>query len=566
MKLSVWTSTPSDSVDYESEEGFFESGGDTFARVVSDKLDAVDMDSDSAMKMFKVIATLQVPSVWLEKYLPFLLKISETSMDIRLRHVHIEYKDGILYTSAITPSRAIRMKNDISIDAETGEVDIPNFSVIVSTEQAAAMLKFVSKAFGAEKVEIGIKEPSSDGMLDNILVKFRGSVLKGEDKKVPKHALIRLDRSTGELPMDIFEQQPMLQKFSAKILPTLRWAFSNKKDYIEFIPDESRVLGVQFQDDKTDSSVVRASLGAPLSVHPPESKVTPGSVLACADGKYLADIFNFVKSQLTMEFGYVDGDPDPKPSFMYLYSEETDYVLGQSHEQISPADVDIRYVTHKKNKVVEATQEEATERALKQNKSKLEDLEQPDPVIDVSANELQMLEREVSIAKKSSTVGLEKIVVMLEETLTALKRYLDATQVQVMSSPLPTQESKSPPKKEATEKSKPAATPVDTPPFPEDVDPENLETFSIDVLANFLEQFSGLEVDMKIIKESLDHLSYSTLSGCVFRLKNCNVIGKMKRGTYFIPVNFRERYEHYKEELRPRSRKGKAKVGDTPVD
>jgi len=381
MVLPIWTSTKN-AEDIETENDFIDSNKGLLKRIEVAQLNDAKVDEFSLSETFDgVFSEIKVPKIWIEKHVPRLVEIANSSLDLRLKNIMLDFNGHIFSTYVMTTDRVMRAKIDLTIDQDTAAKEAVPFKIIVSAESLMALHMFISKAFDCGPCSIGAKGSADAEMCESVLVNAYGKELNNahpvakaphDDMEKPaeeaytKMALVKLPRSIGLLPFNaVNPPAEMHQMYSATIKPTLRWAFSNKQDYIELVSNGG-ILEVQFKNSD-DKSTARASLGARIDTESnlPDSHAT---ALACLDAKHIHDIFNFSKEPIKLTFGVVEEGGELLPSMLYLQSPEIDAAITQRYSKEDFQNNPTIYVTRIKGKIVESSPEVATERALKQNK------------------------------------------------------------------------------------------------------------------------------------------------------------------------------------------------------
>lgn len=618
MALPIWTSTKN-SEDRETENGFFTENSNTIIRIEAKKLDSIPASEFSLSKIFEgIISEVRLPEIWVSKHLPKMVEIAETSLDLKLRNVMLEFKGNVFSSYVMGTDRVIRAKIDLAIDQDTADAPAAPFKIIVAADMLSALNKFISKAFGFGPCIIAAKGGSPDNC-ESILVSV---ISKEEDvpevhmeSKLPrdefesktsqedsfgKACLAKIPRSIGELPFNLINiPEEMHQKYSATIKPTLRWAFSNKQNYVELVSNAG-VLEVQFKTEEGNNA--RASLGARIDTES-ELPPNPSIPLACVDGKYLYDIFSFAKETLKLTFGIIDTGGELTPSMLYLESEDVDAAVTQCYSKEDFKNKPTIYVTRIKGKIVESSQEVATERALRQNKAagqaKAADTK-PDKMADpfdetssdtevdeigtspehadvvhkentgkfspvhaseeasvvfVDQNEESALIESANTCSGEASVGVELGTVASDgeesseldkigcsdKTLAAKdKEPVELTLNKIASLLVDAQKNMLALASDLDKISLKVASVMGTM-TGQKISQSPAVVYDIDIIIKFLSQYEGSEVKMSQIRENLAHIRESSVYGAINKLEKLGLLERVKKGVYKVPESLEEK-------------------------
>ena len=528
-KVPIWTSTRN-SIDKDSEDGYIETYSNDLVRIENEHLAALNPESMDLQKSFDVKVLVRVPSSWMEKTVPKLLDIAESGLDLSMKHIRLEVSGTTLKMYAVTSDRAFYTKTDIEMNQSPGSVQ--DFGVVVSVEQLRTVHGFLSKTFGSGACELGVSKPSDN--CDALLIVCYNKISDNEvepnsprtatpGQKV-KAAMFKLERSSGEFPLGIFEQPEFAAKFTASVVPALRWVFGQKNKYVE-LRSNNGVLEAQYENGERS---VRTSLGAKIVTSESLSELD-GLTLASVDGTYMLDIFNYVKaSPIQLTFGTITKSGKEKPSFLYAESPEMGAVIAQSYRQDLPEGV--TYITRKKGKLEETTEKEATDRAMKQNKKGNEAAPIVAEIPTTPAPEEQL--REIVIPqpmldnlKDCEEMAKTQIEALPDDLLRDIAQSL-RTIIKILSggTAVPAPAVVAPPVKTA-----PALTPPD--PVPMD----------LDAILAWMAQRIGEEFAVSVIKGTLPNIKDNTISAAISKLGRIGVLIPVRRGLYKIPEDFRER-------------------------
>lgn len=578
MALPVWTSTKN-KADRDSENSFIESYKD-LTRIATQKMDELDPSSLDMRATFGAETQLSLPKSWIERNVPKALSIAESGLDLSLRHIMVTYQDGILKMQTVTRDKTISFKTNLEMDPEYLEGRSNSFKMAISCEQLRAMYDFLSKTFGLGRCDIGAKI-GTQGMCESLLICCyspeaddnqnterppRDVINPNADEQETaaeqntKAALFKLSRSVGEMPLLNLDKNSLsyIQKYSATVRPTLRWAFSNKREYIELIA-KSGILEIQFQDEKSQASV-RASLGAPLTIS--GDSFDDMHPIASVNGNHISDIFSFIKDPINFVFGFVEGSDGPEPTPIFLENDEIEAAIAQSYSEGTWTEVK-RYITHRKGKVVDSTEKEATERALKQNKAKLEipdsgvpegatpivtakpkrrrstaRRKDPTSVAEVLAPEAAQEPKvvigkadEVSRSDSMNTVtpgDLEHRMIKMEDTLSTILELLVGGRASSKSRIEATSEVSDALKRPVVRRR------------------TNAFVYDTDAIGDFLLQRPGKEITMHLIKESLPQLKTNNVYHVFHRLETERVVSRTRKGVYQVPEDIESKFREYR--------------------
>ena len=579
--VPVWTSTK-DPTDKASEDGYIAAHSSELVRIATPALDLLIPENLNVRESFNVTALVRVEQPWVEKLLPKILDIADSGLDTALKHVRIALEGNTLKMFALTNDRACCIKSDIELNQEsTGVLD---FGIFVSVDSLRAVHEFVSKTFGYGVCEIGVKIASSN-CESIMIVCYNKQLSNGVDSAAGapsspiKAAMFKLTRSVGELPLDLFTARPQfIEKFSAAVTPTLRWIFAQRSQYVELISDNGN-LCAQYE---TEGRATRASLGAKI-----ETTTTLADMdaipLASVNGKYMLDVFNFIKSPVRVTFGVVESPEGAKvPSLLYLDSAEMSAALAQAYRKEISGET--TYITRRYGKTVEATKEEATARAQKQNRKANEQpattIVEPAPearpvtVADVAeqASEHPPAMREVTVDKELlDGLPAEEEQVLLRALAVRERRAKKTPMEDIAESlrelcSLYRHVNNIPQENPAPELRPPMAL------IPVTTRPKGVRTppYDSDCILKELADRAGEEITLPVLKEILIHINEYTINTVVSRLGRMGILTHIKRGVYSIPADFAEQCE---TKIRRRAQKAPSSVpmsssvpAEPPVD
>ena len=602
MAIPVWTSTKNIE-DKESEDAFIE-GNSELTRISNEALNGLDPSKLNLKKSFGAHVQVQLTKDWIEKLVPKALDWSQASLDLSLRHIQLALTGTTLSVSSVSRDRIITLKTDVEMTDSGQSEELRDFAICISTEQMTAVVKFLEKGFGFGNCDVGVKINDS-GACDYLLLCCYGLApamehsdtlpMKRDEEGNPiteapqslKAALFKVQRSIGSLPIPT--QYPNWEiKYKAALKPALRWVFSNKQEYVELIANGG-VLRAKFHDEA--DRVVEANLGSQVvcNIPLPEDD-TP---IAYIKGAYFRDIFSYIKSPVSLTFGFDKVNDKYSPTPIYIESNEICATIAQVYPEEALGKVEA-YITHKKGKVVDTEKEEAEKRAAKQNKGAeaiIEFDEAPAPAstpkVEVTApitpepqtiveqetapetSVDELVIPEVSIDSES-TEELIKSISMSQEQLQQASD-LDSTPEHILAAVtniisglsmlvkqqkntlrdtmsmlsqitrvFGTDEEKVAVKKEVDAQK----------------DPETKQyVYDIDAIANYFMERSGKEVHITAVRDTLPHLKMSTVNTTILKLVDETVIERVKKGIYRAPVDVAARYEVFRAKYPARRKK-----------
>jgi len=360
MPLPVWTSTK-DKFDKGSEDAYLNTQ-QTFARLAESRLDSVSADALDLKGLFKASTSLKVGPEFVTKVMPEALKVCESGLDLELRHVLLEYTGEHLKVYAGSSSKLMVFK--VNVDMDEAEGDEP-FRIALSVEHMRDMLHFLTKVFGTGVCRLGAKV-NNYGTPEALLISCYSQI--SEDNPSSKVALFKMPRHIGDSPLplmisgdDLIANAPV--RYTATVMPAIRWIFSNKVGYIEFVHTNG-ILEAQFKN--ADGTSVRASLGAMIQTN--ADLPDPTSPLAALNDADMLPVFTMAGNHpIQIDIWFVeteDGDIDADK--IRLSSKNFTAYIAQSYKVGIPAAK--AYIAKVKGKIATSTAVDATEAAMKRNK------------------------------------------------------------------------------------------------------------------------------------------------------------------------------------------------------
>ena len=552
MPVVVWTST-ANAVDRDSENGFMSRYKDLMVRKDGTKGLNELKPEELSLKKLGLPARASVEMSWLES-LQKAFSVCDKAIDLSLRHVYIGYENGAVTTAAHGGEFAYAGRDDGDSDTESP------FHICLNADELKCVCDFVS-GFDPMTVSFGGK-PGPDGMCDELVILVVGKEMEDSEHKVSsspplKCALFKMVRSIGELAGGkefIAELRPDISLltalgldvcYHATMVPAVRWIFAERKDYIEFVSNGG-ILEARYATQ--EGATARASFGAKIGVEGQTSIPDLSTVLARVDGAIMKKVFESNKHPMKLSFGFDDkGEPSP----IKIVGDRSVYLIGQCYDENIPESE--RYVTRKKGKVVETSEDEALERALKQNKKGNEAHELVTPTSAPAPSEATVMEKipeqaavEVEtirqLEKTSDPTGYQELFQVLTRLAVAVEANGEML-TKIHGGLFVTAKA---PGKTGAIPQKPMKRKVDpTSPVPDGYDPEQQDLYETDAVLRFLAERKGQELKLKFIKASLDTLTKALVYKTVYKLDRHKVISRIARGTFFVPEDYDDRLKEY---------------------
>lgn len=561
MPLPVWTSTK-DKFDKGSEDAYL-STQQTFARLAESRLDSVSADALDLKGLFKASTSLKVGPEFVNKILPEALKVCESGLDLELRHVLLEYTGEHLKVYSGSSSKLMVFK--VEVDMDEAEGDDP-FRIALSVEHLRDMLHFLTKVFGTGVCRLGAKV-NNYGTPEALLVSCYSPI--SEENPSSKVALFKIPRHIGEspLPLLISPEETIANapvRYTATVMPAVKWIFSNKVGYIEFVHTNG-ILEAQFKN--TDGTSVRASLGAMIQTNadlPPTN-----SPLAAINDIDMLPVFSLAGSHpIQLDIWFVeteDGDIDADK--IRLSSKNFTAYVAQSYKVGIPEAK--AYISKIKGKIATASAVASTEAALKRNKLGKADRAQamaafksgevaPPAEDDVIHSAITSVEVEAewinteganqNISLSAQDDDVEMLIpdyVCKAAEVVAPAVTLDKSDVFVAS----------PPPEDVNVKILKCLASIDerlsileskilTRHAPTKVNRAGIGTAEHELLT-YLRQCPGEYVRTDIIKQICAGVGVSTMHLTLHKFTKSNVLIRVTRGRYFVPADIEERVPNY---------------------
>jgi len=559
----VWTSTKN-VTDIVSEDQFL-SAQNVFKRTESNakmqRLDPADLDLKAN---FGANTCISLPSTFISKVFDAALDICDEGMDYELKHLLVRVTTDEVQVFAGTSSKLYVLKEPI--DKSMNQNTPSPFEVCLDSSHVRIVSEFVSKAFGEGRCEIGAKLEDGNAAVCLLVAcyapEFEGGIgTDNPDKAMTKAAVFRLPRAVGDSPLAFMgaeqsEIDAAALRYTAMLSPRIKGLFVKQTEYVE-MSHTNGLLEMCFPTSPEDNKPVRASLGCPL--HSTGDLPTPGSPFVALGAKDFYNVMKYAKSPVTIDVWFNEdenGEVTPGNKIR-LTNELFTVFLAQSYI-VGILDAS-RYVTKKKGKVVISTQEEAVEKALKDNKVSKEqrteimksfkDGESIDsvdeaPVDSDVGSPLEEALAEMEVATRANTVDPSKVWPPEKDDSDEDEDEEDSSGVDLDSvddrglllmilDKLETIVAQTGPK------SKPKK-------FDLDIEARNTCKNSTHDLLEYLRQIPHSSVKTAVLRQSLSSIRHTALHLALGRLHKANVMERLQKGFYYIPADIQERVLKYR--------------------